>query len=124
MQGITETFAGSGGEFLVGHLDEKTVVMGGFKLHSPTTAEVKRMRVSPELQGRHIGPWFLNLLEADMQGIGISESVVSTLSVQTSALKLYTRAGYTETRREELIDGPEKGLVVVSLAKSLGSHTA
>jgi ribosomal protein S18 acetylase RimI-like enzyme len=119
MEGISDTFAGSGGEFLVGHLDEKMVVMGGFKLHTPTLAEVKRMRVSPELQGQGIGPWLLGLLETDMRDCGVTEAVVSTLSVQTSALKLYTRAGYTETGRKELTEGPETGFVVVSFAKSL-----
>ncbi|MGZ6004791.1 MAG: GNAT family N-acetyltransferase [Candidatus Saccharimonadales bacterium] len=121
MEGITETFEGSGGEFLVSHLDEKMVAMGGFKLHTPTIAEVKRMRVSPELQGKRIGPWFLGLLEADMRNAGITDSVVSTLSVQEAALKLYSRAGYTEVKREELTEGPEKGFVVVSFVKNLAS---
>ncbi len=40
MQGINETFRGSGGEFLVGHLNEKMVVMGSFKVHSLGIAKV------------------------------------------------------------------------------------
>jgi GNAT superfamily N-acetyltransferase len=119
MEGINETFAGSGGEFLVGHLDEKLIVMGGYKLHFHNEAEIKRMRVSPELQGQGIGPWLLGTLEDNMRTAGIGTSTVSTLSVQTSALKLYTRAGYTETGRETLTEGPETGFVVVSFAKSL-----
>lgn len=119
MEGITETFAGSGGEFLVGHMDERMVVMGGYKLHFHNEAEVKRMRVSPELQGQGIGPWLLTRLENDMRASGVETSTVSTLSIQKSALKLYTRAGYTEIGREVLTAGPEAGFVVVSFAKSL-----
>ncbi len=119
MEGISETFFGSGGEFQVGHLDGKMVVMGGFKLHSPVLAEIKRMRVSPELQGQGVGPWFLDLLETSMRKGDIPQSIVSTLSIQTSAIKLYTRAGYSETGRKELTEGPEKGFTVVSFAKSL-----
>lgn len=125
MEGITATFAGSGGKFLVGHLIEGTkvaenmAVMGGYKLHTPTLAEVKRMRVTPELQGKRIGPWLLGVLETDMRGIGVTDVIVSTLSKQAGALKMYDRAGYTETGREELIEGPEKGFTVVSFAKSL-----
>ncbi len=121
MVGISETFAGSGGEFLVGHLEAEMVVMGGFKRLSQTIAEVKRMRVTPQLQGQRIGPWFLGILEADMKNIGLKESAVSTLSTQTAALKLYSRAGYFETGREELTDGPEKGFVVVSFSKNFVS---
>jgi GNAT superfamily N-acetyltransferase len=119
MQGISETFAGSGGEFLVGQLDEDIVVMGGFKRLSDTTAEVKRMRVSPGLQGQGIGPQLLGILEDKMRESGVKKSVVSTLSVQEAALKLYARAGYTETGREELTEGPEEGSTVVSFEKSL-----
>lgn len=119
MEGISETFAGSGGEFLIGELDECMVVMGGFKLHAPTIAEVKRIRVAPEIQGRGIGPRFLGRLEDDMRRIGIETSVVSTLSIQQAALKLYTRSGYTETGRTLLTEGPEAGFTVVSFIKNL-----
>jgi ribosomal protein S18 acetylase RimI-like enzyme len=119
MQGISETFEGSGGEFLVGQLDEKMVVMGGFKRLSDTAAEVKRVRVSPELQGQGIGPRLLGVLEDKMRERGVQKSVVSTLSVQEAALKLYARAGYTETGRVVLTEGPEKGFTVVSFEKSL-----
>lgn len=119
MAGMSETFEGSGGELLVGELDEKIVVMGGFKRLSPATGEVKRMRVSPELQGKGIGPWLLGILEAKMQERGVETSIVSTLSVQKAALKLYARAGYIETGRKMLTEGPEEGFTVVSFTKRL-----
>jgi ribosomal protein S18 acetylase RimI-like enzyme len=119
MQGITETFMGSGGEFVVGHINEELVVMGGYKCLSSGVAEVKRMRVAPQLQGRGVGPWLLGQLEARMAEAGIGDVVVSTLSVQSAALKLYARAGYEETGRETLTEGPETGFTVVSFAKSL-----
>lgn len=119
MIGVSETFEGSGGEFLVGELGEKMVVMGGFKRLSDTAAEVKRMRVSPELQGQGIGPRLLERLEDRMRETGVKKSVVSTLSVQEAALKLYVRAGYIETGREVLTEGPEKGFTVVRFNKDL-----
>lgn len=121
MEGIAETFIGSGGEFLVGHIDEELVVMGGYKCLSTGGAEVKRMRVTPSLQGWGVGPWLLGQLEERMMQAGIGNVVVSTLSVQSAALKLYARAGYEETGREMLTEGVEAGFTVVSFAKSLGS---
>ena len=121
MEGITDTFIGSGGQFLLGHQDERLVVMGGFKLVTPTLAEVKRMRVAPDLQGKGVGRWFLSLIEDRILDSGVADVQLSTTSRQEGALRLYAGAGYTETRREEIDRGPEKGLILVSFAKSLRS---
>jgi GNAT superfamily N-acetyltransferase len=127
MQGISEIFMGSGGQFLLGHIREELVVMGGFKIHPANddllkpVAEVKRMRVTPPLQGKRIGPWFLGLIEDRILEVGITDVRLSTTSEQEGALKIYERAGYDETGRETIDRGPEKGLIVVSFVKSLAA---
>jgi GNAT superfamily N-acetyltransferase len=119
MVGLGQTFMGSGGEFLLGHIKEKLVVMGGFKLLSESLAEIKRMRVAPSLQGQGIGYWFLDLLEDRIKNSGVFDINLSTTSKQEGALRLYAGAGYEETGREKIDRGHEKGLIVVSFTKSL-----
>ena len=88
MLGIKMTFLDSGGEFLVGHINARLVVMGGFKPLDETTAEIKRIRVTPSLHRKGVGRWFLGLLEDSMRSKGITEARVSTLSAQTGAIRL------------------------------------
>ena len=121
MMGITETFIGSGGQFVLGHIEEQLVVMGGFKVVSESLAEIKRMRVTPLLQGKGIGSWFIRSLEERVLETGIDDVILSTTSEQVGALKLYNRAGYKETGRVEVDRGHEKGLIVVSFAKNIRS---
>jgi GNAT superfamily N-acetyltransferase len=122
MVGIEETFLDGGGEFLVGHREEKLVVMGGFKRLDLTTVEVKRMRVTPSLHGRGVGYWFLDLLEEKMQEIGVTGVTVSTLSAQPGALRLYKGAGYTEIGRKPE-PGLPNGIVGVYFTKTLTKVT-
>ncbi len=119
MEGITKTFIGSGGNFLVGLRGNKLVVMGGFKLLSKNTAEIKRMRVTPNLQGRGIGRWFLGLLETSMLTMDIINAEVSTTSEQTGALRLYAGAGYVEVGRRIEDREHDNGLIIVSFKKKL-----
>ena len=119
MQDITKTFLDGGGKFFLGFIDEKLVVMGGYKKLTNTEAEVKRMRVTPALQGKGIGRWFLTMLETEMIDSGITEAKVSTMSVQTGALRLYGGSHYKETGRKVQEEGPEKGLIQVSFSKKL-----
>ncbi len=104
---------------MLGHIEERLVVMGGFKLLSESVAEVKRMRVTPELQGKGVGHWFLGMLEAKMLESGVVNVRLSTTSKQEGALRLYAGSGYTEIGRAKVDRGHEKGLVVVSFSKRL-----
>lgn len=119
MEGVTGTFMGSGGDFLLGFQGEQLVVMGGYKRLSETVAEVKRMRVTPELQGKGIGYWFLDLLEGRMVEAGITDAEVSTTSEQEGAIHLYKGAGYTEVGRFEETREHDHGLIIVSFKKTL-----
>jgi hypothetical protein len=49
LRDIRTTYLDSGGEFLVGLTDGELVAMGGLLRHSPEEAEIKRMRVRPDL---------------------------------------------------------------------------
>ncbi len=119
MEGIADTFIKSGGEFFIGTLGQKFVVMGGFKKVSSHKAEIKRMRVTPTLQGRGIGRWFLSVLETKMLESGVTTVNVSTTSKQEGALRLYSGAGYTETERRVEDRAHDNGLIIVSFTKEL-----
>jgi GNAT superfamily N-acetyltransferase len=119
MEGVSDVFLKGGGDFLVGFLDKKLIVMGGYKRLAKKQIEIKRMRVSPDLQGKGIGRWFLELLEKKAKESGITYSVVSTTSKQTGALRLYSGSGYKEVGRRIEDRGHDKGLTIVSFTKKL-----
>jgi GNAT superfamily N-acetyltransferase len=118
MLGVKRTFIDSGGEFLVGHLNEELVIMGGFKPLDNKVAEVKRMRVSPSLHRKGLGKWMLKTIEQRMKIKGYSESRVSTLDAQEAALGLYESSGYEEISRDPA-SGMESGFKVVTFIKKL-----
>src|ERR1700749_3521457 len=51
------------GEFLLGFIDERLVAMGGFKRLSDTVAELRRMRIAVDCQGKGYGTALLRELE-------------------------------------------------------------
>ncbi len=95
------------GEFWVGEVEGEIVAMGGFRLHlgeaaKAREAELKRMRVKPELQGRGIGGQLLQLLEGQARRQGYTSMVLDVTSAgrQQAARALYKKQGYQEVRRE------------------------
>ncbi len=112
MVGVKEVFLDSGGDFLVGFMGDEMILMGGFKIISPDTAEVKRMRILPEYHRLGLGSWLLNMLEQEMKKGGIVKVLVSTLDVQNAALGLYRSNGYTEVARKSGSGGESKFQVV------------
>ncbi len=118
MIGIKELFLDGGGDFIVGHIGNEMVLMGGFKLLSAGSAEVKRMRVSPRLHRLGLGSWLLGILEDKMRENGIKTSFVSTLSVQKAALGLYSACGYKKIGIKSG-SGVESDFKVVSFKKEL-----
>ncbi len=120
MLGIQEKFIDSGGDFMLGHIDNELVVMGGYTCQK-TFAEIKRMRVTPDLQGKGIGRWFLTLLERDIKEKNIEQIVVSTTSEQQGALRLYEGSNYLEVGRRIEDRDHEKGIEIVTFNKNLSS---
>jgi ribosomal protein S18 acetylase RimI-like enzyme len=97
---VRANYIDNGGNFLVGLLADEIVAMGAFRRISDTTAELKRMRVRPDLQGQGIGRGLLAILEADVKLKGYSEVELDTTVNQVAAIRLYESNGYTELRHE------------------------
>ena len=111
---IEETYLNNHGEFLVGEWDGVFVAMGALRRTSPERAEIKRMRVLPNYQGRGIGQIILSELEARARVLGYHTLHLDTSVVQFAAQRLYEKNGYREVGRD--IYG---GLEVILYEKTL-----
>ena len=96
-----DQFAPPGGGFFVGYEAGVPVAMGGWRrsgeeaLGTAETAEIKRMYVVEEAQGRGYARRMLAHLEKTAAA-GYAGLVLSTGDKQPEALALYVSAGYTE----------------------------
>ncbi|HWA67251.1 MAG TPA: GNAT family N-acetyltransferase [Mycobacteriales bacterium] len=90
-------FVAPNGRFLVVRDERGSAVgCGSVRLLDPSTAEVKRMYLSPALRGRGAGWALLEALEAAAVELGASVGVLDTNATLTSALALYRAAGWQE----------------------------
>jgi GNAT superfamily N-acetyltransferase len=96
---IEGLYLNSGGEFLVGVLAGEVIAMGALRRLSPDTAELKRMRVKPGLQGRGYGQTLLDALHRRAAELGYSTLHLDTTVQQRVAQHLYLKNGYREVRR-------------------------
>jgi GNAT superfamily N-acetyltransferase len=96
---IESVYLEQGGEFLVGVLDGEIVAMGALMWISPQKAELKRMRVRPELQGRGYGQVMLDTLHRCASELGYSTLRLDTTVQQRAAQSLYLKNGYSEVGR-------------------------
>jgi GNAT superfamily N-acetyltransferase len=104
-----------GGEFLVGtEEDGRIVAMGALRRTDADCAEIKRMRVQPDRQGRGYGTQMLLALEARARALSYRVLHLDTSTAQHTALALYRRHGYQETRRDQV-----RGLVRIFMEKRL-----
>ena len=104
LKDIVNTYRKNNGVFLVGELDGKIIAMGAFKKSGDLLAEVKRMRVSPNLQGKGYGQMILECLEERARKMGYAGFHLETSEAQTAAHGLYGRNGFSEAGRT-VIDG-------------------
>jgi ribosomal protein S18 acetylase RimI-like enzyme len=130
---MEEIYLTNDGEFLVGEADGAIVAMGGLRradlvpggrarafgaavLGAPEldAVEMVRLRVRPDHQGRGYGTALVRMLEERAAELGYRVLRADTTSRQTTALALYHRFGWRETRRERI-----GGLVNVYLEKRL-----
>lgn len=88
------------GEFLVGEINNKIIAMGALKKISEKVAEIKRMRVHPDYQGRGFGQQLLTLLEQKAKELGYKKIILDTTVKQIPAQHLYIKNGYKETYRD------------------------
>jgi GNAT superfamily N-acetyltransferase len=99
LMAIDQVYLLGGGEFLLGFIDERLVAMGGFKRLSETTAELKRMRVERELQGKGYGTQLLRELERLAFESGVRTLRLDTARRRPLTLEFYRKHGYQETGR-------------------------
>ncbi|HLG60690.1 MAG TPA: GNAT family N-acetyltransferase [Ktedonosporobacter sp.] len=96
---IEEAYLKNQGEFLVGECDGLVVAMGALRRTSPERAEIKRMRVHPDYQGRGYGQLILDELEARARTLGYQVLHLDTSILQIPAQRLYEKNGYREVGR-------------------------
>ena len=94
---IEQVYLRDGGEFLVGFISERLVAMGGFKRLTDISAELRRMRINRELQGKGYGTQLLRALERLAFQSGIRTLCLDTARRRPLTLKFYRKYGYQET---------------------------
>ena len=101
---IEETYLNNQREFLIGEWDGIFVAMGALRRTSSERAEIKRMRVHPDYQGRGLGQIILSELEARACAIGYKTLHLDTSVVQVPARKLYEKNDFREVGRDTYND--------------------
>ncbi len=90
-----DEFVPPSGVLFVGLLDGDAVAMAGWRRISPDVAEIKRMYVDPRVRGRGLSRTMLDVAERSAIDAGIAQFVLNTGPMQTVAIGLYERSGYT-----------------------------
>lgn len=104
LRDIQNVYLHNNGEFLVGECEGCLIAMGAFRKSENGLAEIKRMRVHPDFQGRGYGRLILEKLEAAAKALGYTGFHLETSELQIAAQKLYRKNGFIETGRT-VIDG-------------------
>lgn len=111
---VQKTYLDNAGEFLIGEWDGQFVAMGALRRTTSERAEIKRMRVLSEFQGRGFGQIILSELEARARALGYRTLHLDTSILQAPAQKLYEKNGYREVGRDVY-----QGLEVILYEKRL-----
>lgn len=111
---IEKAYLNNQGEFLVGEWDGVFVAMGALRRSGPEHAEIKRMRVHPDYQGRGFGQRIYEELETRARELGYKTLHLDTSVVQVPAQKMYEKNGFREVGRDIY-----QGLEVILYEKQL-----
>ena len=87
------------GLFIVAHRGGDLVGCGGVKRNDETTAEIKRMWISPSARGLGLGARLLRTLEQHAADLGYTAVVLDTNAVLLEAIAMYEKAGYVPIGR-------------------------
>jgi len=82
------------GTFVIARADGKAIGCGALKRRDPTTVEVKRMYVEPEMRGHRVAREILDHLENTARAMGAERLVLETGIYQEEAIGLYRGAGF------------------------------
>ncbi|GAA0371878.1 GNAT family N-acetyltransferase [Actinoallomurus spadix] len=111
---IEEIYLRDRGEFLVGEVNGEVAALGGLRRVDDVTAEMVRLRVRPDLQGRGYGAVLVTVLQQRAAELGYRVLRADTTVRQRAALALYRRFAWREVDRK--VTG---GTVTVYLEKDL-----
>jgi GNAT superfamily N-acetyltransferase len=96
---IPDTYDNAGGAFIIADVEGDIVGMGGVCRVDASTAEIRRMRVSSNHQGKGLGSQLLRTLETKAKDLGYKRLILDTAIQQEAAVHLYTKFGYTVYKR-------------------------
>lgn len=96
---MEEVYLRSGGEFLVGEAHDEVAAMAGLRRTDDVTAEMVRLRVRPDEQGKGYGAAVVTVLEERAVELGYRVLRADTTVKQPVALELYRSFGWRETDR-------------------------
>lgn len=97
LKDIPRVYLEDRGEFIVGVSDGEILAMGALKKTDTDRAEIKRMRVHPDFQGRGYGGLILQHLETEARRLGYKTLHLETTTLQVAAQMLYEKFGYERT---------------------------
>jgi ribosomal protein S18 acetylase RimI-like enzyme len=89
-----------GGDFLVASLGDKLVGLGGLAPQNRRSAELCKLHVDSEWQGRGVGRLIATELVERARRIGFSEIELHVTATQTVAIALYWSLGFQEMGRK------------------------
>jgi ribosomal protein S18 acetylase RimI-like enzyme len=99
---IEKNYFQSGGDFLVGVEKEQIIAMGAIRKISEDTAEIVRMRVHPDHQGKGIGTSVLHELEKRAYELKYTEIILETDEKLQNARFMYEKNSYSFWKTEEI----------------------
>lgn len=124
LEDIESAYLDSGGNFLVGEFDRQIVAMGAYKPPSEyftyfldelpkETAEITRMRVDADYQGRGFGEAIYDELERRARAGGFKKLILDTTYRQEAAQGLYEKKNFCEVKREDVeFDGDSFTMII------------
>jgi len=102
LKNIPGVYINNKGEFLVVTIEDKVMGMGALRKVDETTAEIKRMRVEPALQGKGIGKLILDKLIERAKELGYQKLTLDVAAKQEAARHLYESREFKEYKTGKL----------------------
>ena len=99
LNAIERVYLDGGGEFLIGLLDGAVMAMGGFQRLSERSAELRRMRIRTDLQGKGYGSRLLAELERLALQSGIDVFTFETAKARVRAMEFRAVEERDQTRQ-------------------------
>lgn len=104
---IDEYYLKHCGKFWVAEDAGEIVGVGGFRLVSPTIAEIKRVRIQAHHRGKGLGKAIISIIEEYCRAQHITKILVDTDERLAAAKSMYVKLGYTVCRTETVAEGDE-----------------